>query len=251
MIRRGMAMPKSERHARVVVEFVGLPGSGKSTVCHRVKALLAQAGMAASTTADFVAWSASLGKAYKLWLMLRSPLRTVCHLVRGVRFWLSLDRRTSASLRRVLLAPMIARSLERFLESESAPLALLDQAGVQGVWSIGALARDWDREALAGLLRSAAADASRLYVCLTADAAFASRNIAARSGGDSRFDALAAPQTEEALHVAQPLMTGIFRWIEARGGNVLVLDAAADVEAKARAVAEQVRNLYKLPGLAA
>lgn len=244
-------MPRSERRAGVVVEFVGLPGSGKSTVCSRVQALMAAAGVTASTAADFVAWSGGLGKLFKLWLMLRAPLRTVRHLVRGVRFWGSLEHRTAASLRRVFLAPMIALSLERFLKSESAPLALLDQAGAQGVWSIGALARGYDHDALDSLLRSAAGDTSRLYVCMAADADFASRNIAARDGGDSRFDALAAPQSEEALRRAQPLMAGILRWLEARGGNVLVLDAAADVEAKAREVAQRVRKLYKLPGLSA
>lgn len=239
-------MPHPGRGYPVVVEFVGLPGSGKSTVCESVKAILADAGMRSSTNEDFVAWSSKLGKPRKLWLLLRSPIRTLRHLFNGVRFWASFDRPTLASLRRVVLAPMIAQLLERFLESESAPLALLDQADVQGIWSIGAHARRYNGKALSGLLRSAAADGSRLYVCVRADVAFASRNVATRAAGGSRFDALAVSQTKEALLGAQPLMAEILRWLEARGGNVLMLDAAADVEQKAREIALQVRGLGKL-----
>ena len=65
---------------------------------------MTEAGVAVSTVGAFVAWSARLGKPFKLWLMLRAPLRTLCHLVRGVHFWLSLDPRVPGSLRRVLLA---------------------------------------------------------------------------------------------------------------------------------------------------
>jgi hypothetical protein len=246
-----MLMRRYERHARVVVEFVGLPGSGKTTVCRRVEALMTEAGVAVSTVGEFVAWSARLGKPFKLWLMLRAPLRTLCYLVRGVRFWLSLDPRVPGNLRRVLLAPMISLCLEHFLESESEALVLLDQADVQGVWSIGALAQAWGSRPLSGLLRSSTPNISRMYACVAVDPAFASGNIAVRGDGASRFDAMALPQTEEALKRAAPLMEQIVDWLKAHHGNVLVLDAAADVEAKAGEVARRVRNLYKLRGLPA
>lgn len=236
-------MGHTEAGFSIVVEFVGLPGSGKSTVCERVKAILDEAGMRSSTTEDFVKWSASLGKPRKLWLLIQSPVRVLRHLLNGLRFWASLDRHTLASLRRVVLAPMIARSLERFLKSDSAPITLLDQADVQGIWSIGAHARSYDCKALSDFLRSSVADGFRLYVCLRADVAFASRNVAARTGGGSRFDALAAAKTREALLVAQPLMTEIHRWLDVRGNKVLMLDAEADVEQKASLIASQVRDL--------
>ena len=240
-------MARTEPGHAIVIEFLGLPGSGKSTVCRQLQALLLVQGIHAANTQDFVRWSASQSRLGKLAHALRAPARTARHLFSALRFWWSLDRRSAATLRRALLAAPIAASLARYVQGTDADVILLDQADMQGVWSIGALASSFDGMALDGLLTTAAAWVPRTYVHTDADVTFAANNIAERPDGGSRFDRLQSLHVESALQQALPLMTAIADWLRVHHDRVLTLPAQADVDRKARDVADFVHRLLSQP----
>ena len=240
-------MPHTEPTRPVVVEFLGLPGSGKSTVCRQLQAVLAVQGIRSVMTQDFVRWSASQTRLRKLTHALRAPVRTMRHLFSALRFWWSLDRRSAASFRRAILAAPIAASLARYLQTTDAQVMLLDQADMQGVWSIGALASRHDAKALERLLSITGTWAPRAYVHLEADVAFAIGNISGRADGGSRFDRVESRYVESALQQALPLMNAIADWLRVHHDLVLTLPARADVDRKAREVADLAQRLIPQP----
>jgi len=229
----------------MVLEFLGLPGSGKTTVCCQLQAQLAANGIHAVMTKDFVVWSANQSRRAKLMHALRAPVRTTHHLFAALRFWWSLDRLSAASLRRAISAPSIAASLAYYLQATDAPVILLDQADMQGAWSIGAHASQFDGGALARLLAMAISWFPRAYVHTDADAAFAAGNIAKRSDGGSRFDGQNPEHTQSELQQAQPLMNAIAEWLRVHHDQTLTLAARVDVDQKVRETVDFVQRLIR------
>ena len=230
-----------KRGVTYTAEFVGLPGSGKSTVCAQVALLLAAADISTVLTTDFVRWNSARGKVAKIVLTLRHPLRALRRLSGALGFWLSLDDKSQQGLRRSLEAPVIAACLDHYLKTVSSEVALLDQADMQGIWSIGALSNGYASAALASAVVAAQPPVERLYVCMRTDPKLALRNLRQRANGGSRFDTLVSDSGDLCVEAATPLMDELIQLLStSHEDNTLILDAAREIDIKAALVADQL-----------
>lgn len=228
---------------RLTAEFVGLPGSGKSTVCSRVNELLTAADIKTVSTSDFVQWNSARGKSRKIVLTLRHPLLALRRLVGALRFWHSLEGRQREGLVRALEAPVIAACLDRFLDTVDSDVALLDQADVQGIWSIGALSREHAPAATTVALKATRPPTPRLYVCMQTDAALAQHNLRLRAHGGSRFDTMSPEQGTLFLQAATPLMDMLIELLRSSPAyDKMILDASDSIESKATCIADEIKR---------
>lgn len=217
------------------VEFIGLPGAGKTTVLREVCALLDAAGRVHATNDDLRAWMQARSRLSRALLALGRPLQLLGHLWAGYRFARSAGRLDRNAAIRVRKSPWYAVYLEGYCAEHPGSCVLLDQWGLQNLWSIGAFSGTFDERRLDRIVQ-ALTQRPRLYVYLDADQDLAAARLAARAQGNSRIDDLGATETREVLARAARLMQAIVARLERSRARLLVLDARAGVDENARRV---------------
>jgi hypothetical protein len=161
-----------------VIEFVGLPGAGKSTI---TRALPAQ--WPTSRNTDPAA------------LALPRRLRLYAD---ALPFMLSLRPLAAEDIHRLR---KLAAEL-RFYERPAAGPLVIDQGMIQKLWSILLDRRSHDAAALERLVKALAPSAPDLIVWLGTPPALAAERLASRGGGNSRL------QKRAPDHLQQGLLTG-------------------------------------------
>jgi predicted kinase len=175
--------------AGLVVEFVGLPGAGKSALSRQVADLLRAEGSTVSEpTARLdqsgAAWRTLAKVGYGIISVTASPLNAI----RWMRTFVTMKQRGLSDLGRVGLNWFFLAGLTRALANRPG-VHLLDQGIVQGLWSAAYGAREKTisgREIVAALLASLP---PRILVIVVETSPDIVRNrLHARAGGDSRLE---------------------------------------------------------------
>jgi len=193
------------------VEFVGLPGAGKSALSHQVAALLGAAGMAVSEPTDRLnqisLTSRTLAKVgYGIEGAAAAPMASA----RWLRVFRGTGQRSLADTGRVALNWFFLAGLTRGLTRRPG-VHLLDQGIFQGLWSAGYAARDG---AVAGRQIDAAVQAALppriLVIVVETSPATLRRRLHERPGGDSRLERdLTTSESAESLTRALAAFAGI------------------------------------------
>lgn len=201
-----------------VIEFFGLPGSGKSTIAAAVQAELG----AADRKMVAAAWkresfTSRLG--YVLSSLVDLPLiLAALRLAILARLW-SVD--SWRRLTRLLL-------MRRWWIAQSAPM-LFDQALLQNVWSllIASGRTRTDPAIVVPLLRAFYRGMKVLVIVIEVEPAVAAHRIVARVGGNSRFDRLSAADAELQVSRSVELVKAIAEACRRAGLTVQSLDGSA------------------------
>ena len=175
--------------AGLVVEFVGLPGAGKSALSRQVAALLRAEGYILSepTTQLDQAGTASRAfakAAYGIGSALASPLNAAGWM----RTFIAMGQRSLADTGRVALNWFFLAGLMRGLARRPG-VHLLDQGIFQGLWSAGYAARDGavvGREVVTAVRK--ALPPRILVIVIETSPATLRRRLQERPGGDSRLE---------------------------------------------------------------
>lgn len=223
-----------------VVELLGLPGAGKSTIAASLVAGLRASNMDVLTTEDFVAWLAARSRLEKIGILVRSLPRALLKLWRALLFASSLRPFGSCPMVRVALIPFLTYCFDRYLHLHKHSVVVMDQANMQLVWSMGAYAASYQAPTLERLCCATRGQTPRLYAFIAVSPDVVAERIRQRPSNLSRFDRESEFVLRGALKASAMLMDDIARFLVWNDEKVMVLDATASIESNAQALLEAV-----------
>jgi thymidylate kinase len=224
---------RASGNGALVVEFLGLPGAGKSTVATKLVAALQAEGIAVRTTDDFVAWLARQSRRRKLAILIGNWLWAGRQLWSALRFGLSLRPLAGFSLSRIIMVPFINCCFEAYRAQDRATVLIMDQANMQLVWSVGAYGDRYDAHLLHALSRIARGRSPTIFAFISASPEVSAERIRQRPSNLSRFDRETPSRLAKAMNGAARLMDELAGCLKRDGGAVVELDATAPVELNA------------------
>jgi thymidylate kinase len=222
----------------LLLEFVGLPGAGKTTVAARLVSCLRARGI---TCADRRT-GGNPRDAFR-------RLRRAAFLVRNANLAFS-SLRFAASVWPVSLARLThaarlagwARQLRVYAGSE-VDVVVLDQGPVQDAWSMTVPGELWDDAALRVAVRRLVESTNipRAYVYVSVDADTAVDRLRQRRGSSSRFDRLSDADARRWLVRYEDSLSSIFQYaVAVANAPFLRLDGTLPVEEQCQQLADFV-----------
>jgi thymidylate kinase len=241
------------RRDALLVEFVGLPGAGKSALSRRLAEVLQAQGLAVDEPSRALAHGSGRG-ARALRKLLRVALESLARPLasaRAARAIAASGQAPTAGAAHLWFNWLLVSSLARRARRR-AGVHLLDEGPCQGAWSV---ALEGDPEAARALLSGLPAEARPdLLVVVEAPAPVVAARIRARSERDSRLDRRLDAEPE-LLQRAERTLIGIRSALEsaARPGGaqdvfVLANVQASDLDRGAGALAERILAALRRSG---
>jgi hypothetical protein len=202
----------------VIIELVSLPGAGKTTICNALTLAVATKGSvplrALRPTAPFLS---------AFWQLMKLAL--------GARP-LRLNRLKRAFNAAVLLRHYQPASLS----------IVLDQGTVQKLWSILADAENYSQRQLDVTVRALVPFAPDHLVWIETPLDLALERLAARVGGNSRYDGLTPEKARSLLAQRAGLLKALAERLSTAGNSqLLVLDGEQPARANARTIEALLR----------
>lgn len=239
----------------VAVEFLGLPGAGKSALCHGVARLLSGGGAAVEETTWELAHASSPARRRlrKLAIVALELLSQPMYVLISARAIAATRQMSVADLLGTLFNWIFVSSLLR--RSRRRPgVCLLDQGIFQGLWSVGFGAGRGAVALLAGRLEGRMPTPD-LVVVIETSLETVERRLRDRKGRDSRLErrlqdepgllALSASLLQETL--------AVLRGLSERSGHPRLLTVTNERETDLEAAAREIVHYLEqdLGGLAA
>jgi hypothetical protein len=202
----------------VIIELVSLPGAGKTTICSALTPPVATKGSvplrALRPTPAFI---------NVFWQLMKLALGT-----RPLR----LNR-----LKRAFNAAVLLRHYQ-----PTSQIIVLDQGTVQKLWSILADAENYSKRQLDATVKALATFAPDHLVWIETPLDLALERLAARVGGNSRYDGLTPENARSLLARRAGLLKSLAERLSSAGNRqLLVLDGAQPAHVNARAIEALLR----------
>jgi len=232
----GRLTPAGAKHRRdrepLLLEFVGLPGAGKTAVAARVVAELRARGITCAERRGRRHGKGGKG---------RRLVQRATSLVRHYELTLS-SLRFAAGVRPLRLTPVSrafrvagwARQLHAYAASD-VEAVVLDQGPLQDLWSLTVPGRSWNEGAARAAVRHLmqVTRMPRVLVYVHVDVETAAERLRGRGGTSSRFDRLTAIQTWTWLTQYEQSLSSIFR-------SAVTISNAASVRVDGRRAIDDV-----------
>lgn len=241
-------LPQSAVKTPIVLEFIGLPGAGKTTVFHQVVAQLKQQGVSVAAGDEILRnWKQQpiwqrlwklIPQSQNQWQILRKSLLLATQV--KPTNWLSFSKaiKTYANLKRI----------DAIAQTNNEQLLLLDQGLLQEIWSIGitgttpALADIKEELALIFSQRSIA------IVDFQINIETAIHRIKNRPTEESRFDLMSQEAAQLLLSQYAPYLQDIINCAQTFDIPVLEIDSTLSVDEKTQQIVSWIDNsLIKHP----
>jgi hypothetical protein len=210
--------------ASLVVEFAGLPGSGKTTVAAATRATLLAAGV--PTRVSDASISAAAPARSRIRRRLALAAAEVCrHPLRGAGVALAVRRLAPDSSRDAAAGAVQWFAVHRLMARacRTPGVHLLEEGAVQTGWTLALRSRGRPDELLRLLGRSRSQLAERrLLVVVEAPLDLVATRLATRSSRHSRTQLLAEPQRSAELVAGRELLRTILAASD--GGHLLVVN---------------------------
>lgn len=236
------------------VEFLGMPGSGKSALSRRVGELLSESGIPIDQTTYSLAHCFGRRRrvAHKAFFVLRDILCNPKYSILSSLLIPRTGQRSAIDLIKVLFNWLFVSSVMRHY-SDFAGIALVDEGNCQALWSIGFSAESESKllemENLAALMPMPG-----LLVIVEADSRCIEARLQARERHDSRIEKNPSG-ISEALGSAVFILDEVITVLEPLWSkyNVRVIrvknDCADDMEKNARRIASAVYEMCAMPAV--
>ena len=216
----------------LLLEFVGLPGAGKTAVAARVVSELRARGITCAERRGRRGGKGAKG---------RRLFQRATSLVRNYDLTLS-SLRFAAGVRPLRLTPLSrafrlagwARQLHAYAASD-VEAVVLDQGPLQDLWSLTVPGRSWNEAAARAAVRHLmqVTRMPRVLVYVNVDIETAAERLRQRGGTSSRFDRLSAIQTWTWLTQYEQSLSSIFR-------SAVTISNAASVRVNGRLAIDEV-----------
>ena len=172
----------------LIVEFVGPPGSGKSTNCAAFTRYFSDEGLQVYQFADVKAYLKKMKAHKRLYIYMETLLSRGSSLASYLWVLLANGIRSFDSIIRYVKLCVFHAAALRFLQDSHADILLLDQWSIQGLWSATIFKNGNDDKLREHLPRFYLQSDWVLY--FDASDETASERIRGRNSGRSRFDAM-------------------------------------------------------------
>jgi len=233
----------------IVIEFFGLPGAGKTTIANHLAEVLRKRGYEVRTAVDFIDWLAQQSKLTKLGFLI-SGMRGACRqLFWCTLFGIRMSPPSAISFSRIIRVPYINVCFERYLATANRMIVVMDQANVQLIWSIGALAAEYDRRLLFRACEAVTDGRPRYFVCLTPNVPSTCQRLITRDTSQSRFDGLRHADLSGALKSASRLILDIKNILKDQSRHLSSVDSTMDPRRNACGLADRYLNEHPFNSL--
>jgi thymidylate kinase len=211
----------------LVVEFIGLPGAGKTTIARFVIEELTNSGyrcfgLSTLSNPETVEKKRG-GLTNKLKTLYSVALSCVFHkqiALDAVSYALHLKPLNLASLHRVI-ALLVRLDFMRTMMNSNYDLIILDQGLIQYIWSMGTIGGSPTNDKyLEQLLQDVLDEVSLLVILVDVEVGLAVERINNRSTMRSRFDRFSTRQAETLLVKHKNVLTRIVDFVEKFKGTV-------------------------------
>ena len=216
----------------VVVEFLGLPGAGKTTLAESLSELLVSKGKVVATRKEINQWSVQVGIMRKLFLVLKQSLSIGYYFYHTFRFLTTLNPLGKGIGKRVLRTPLIDIYQNEFIKDRKYNWTLLDQGSLQNLWSMAAFSKSIEYKSLKTIFNVVMQGNSyqHVYVYLDSSPELVGTRVMKRSHGESRFDNMTSVSMTESLRNSNTVMCRLAELLSLSGKRVLILDAKSSID---------------------
>ena len=226
-----------------VVEFVGLPGAGKTTVFHPVVSQLITEGTLLVARNEILQQWQKTDWANKIWQLAPSNLNQWNILIQALGLALRVKPLTSQSF---LKAGKVFSNLKRIDSTicyQRAPLIVLDQGLLQEIWSVGITGNPPSTEHLMPVLTSLFQSRSIAVVYFKIDVETAGDRLQSRPTKGSRFDWMQPEVSSALLSNYAPYLQDILNCTRSLNIPVLSIDASLPIETKTETITRWIGSL--------
>jgi thymidylate kinase len=220
----------------LLVEFVGLPGCGKSTISKTAAELLRKEGISVELSSSKRIYD--LRRSHKFYRTLRS-LRSLRILLNGLWIFYSIRPWNRDTLKRCL-----AFHKYELFNGAANSLVILDQGIVQDVYSAIYTNRIANGTSVRALWRKFVRSRIDAIVIVNCTPEEAIRRITSRVHGRSRLDRMCPDQVKSHLLIARPLLQKLaLECAEEQESKILILDSAESSTANAVKIANLIKSM--------
>ncbi|TRO10079.1 hypothetical protein EQ836_23280 [Ectopseudomonas mendocina] len=183
---------------RKIIEFFGLPGAGKSTVCSGWLERGGSARFDVFSRGDLFLWWKKIGLFTKLKVFFSFSLRapTIAKLI------FTLDKKSISSGKKIIWIFWFSSKLDHYISTTDGDLYVFDQLYLQDVWSIlvdnPAEKGEWVHKILEALLVRMPIYYEAFY--FSVEPSIAASRVYSRTRGTSRFDAMQLDEIRSSFH---------------------------------------------------
>ena len=243
--------PKQGRQSAPIVEFIGLPGAGKTTLCTEVARQLHNGGRSVVRRDEILQrWHQnSMGqKLMQLWpdcsrdwqvltqiLALAAqvqPLNTTS-VLKAATTYVNAKRNTRTASHLPQTRLLDGGGLQE-------ATLLLDQGVLQEAWSVAISGQNPPLKPLQSAIEALAGDGTMRVVALTVDVETALDRIHNRPTHNSRFDAMNPDRAGDILSASVASLQTILDVLRALGVPILEVDSSHPIEENGRAIAQWI-----------
>ena len=164
---------------QLCIEFVGLPGSGKTTISRMVKSRLVSDSLSVVDRIDIANWVDSFGYAKKVFLLSREWRCTYPLLWETMSYVCAIAPVNIERIQRGVRIPMNYIYLSEFKRADTFDICLLDEWILHKIWTVGTMGAQIPH--MDQVLRSAVGGGVGGYVYVDIDVQEAARRLVNRS----------------------------------------------------------------------
>jgi thymidylate kinase len=229
----------------LIVEFLGFPGGGKTTIARALTQFMREGEFLSSEQDRRLDGRLSAGYGS----LIPRNLTEVSALCKGVHLLAGIRPFSIGRFKYLLLASNGPRRIRDCIQERNADcrIVFLDQWILQVVWSACAFAERVNSASLRKFVEVACAKPKRLVVFVEADAGLAAQRIMQRASHGSRFDRLNdREEIERRLQQSQNFFAEILAAVRASGSTVMSVPGSAPAEDNARTIFQMVKSLPAL-----
>jgi len=213
----------------IVIEFLGLPGAGKSTVCQQVTAILHQEGWHVLQRYDYYRWLQRCPWTVKVKVHTCGYLKRFPITLKILCYELMRPPLNRWSLRLARTLALHHAYFDEFIRATHPQLCLLDQWTLQSLWSIGVTHQETDSAPVTTMAHTLITDAPHAYIYFHLPPEVAAHRVAHRPTGQSRFDQRPYQEIKAILRQSDQLFQAILFAVEMQKRPLLRLDATQPV----------------------
>lgn len=228
-----------------VVEFVGLPGAGKTTVFHPVVSQLTAEGIPLVARDEILQkWQQTAWAKKVCQLMPNNPNQWHI-LLQALRLALRVKPQTRQSFAKAGKVFSNLKRIDSTIRYRQCPLIMLDQGLLQEIWSVGITGHPPSTAQLMPVLTSLRQSREIAVVHFQVDIETAGDRLKNRSTQRSRFDRMRPKDSSALLSHYAPYLQDILDCVRSLDIPILSIDGSLPITTKAEIIARWTTSLIE------